>query len=152
MSIAMPQVHAGPHEKRAETAQAPIHGPNIISFPVENNTRDYLSHQEPLAAGNTFHGSARHDSFHQDRQGEVHGLENCTPLEVFNPDLHGASFLPIDSFDMSLSPTMMSRLDEQAFDELFHSGDGTDYDIDETCIRGNTNDLNTENFLEKTPE
>ncbi|OBR05849.1 hypothetical protein CH63R_09969 [Colletotrichum higginsianum IMI 349063] len=120
------QAHASLFEKRSEIAPTSVHGSNIISFPVKKASFRYSSRPESSSVVSNFLGDTLLlDSFHNVGKEEIHSSGTFAPQDSFHTEIQAASFLSADSFDMALSPTMFSQLDESALDQLLRQRNDT---------------------------
>ncbi|WQF89571.1 hypothetical protein CDEST_14585 [Colletotrichum destructivum] len=127
------QAHASLLEKRSEIAPTSIHGLKIINFPVKKASFGYSSRPESSSVVSDFLGDALLlDSFHSLGKEEIHSPGIFAPQDSFHPEVQAASFLSADSFDMALSPTMFSQLDESAFDQLLRQRNDTSHETGKT--------------------
>ncbi|KAK1983383.1 hypothetical protein LZ30DRAFT_714555 [Colletotrichum cereale] len=95
-----------------------MHDSDTRSFPAKHNTGGHPPHHGLSIVGSSFNDTQYNNAFISTGQEEIHGIEAFSLQDSVKLDTQKSSIWSAGSFDMTLSPAMLSQLDEQAFDEL----------------------------------
>ncbi|KAK1995329.1 hypothetical protein LX36DRAFT_168930 [Colletotrichum falcatum] len=142
------QAHGTTLDSRPAISQTTMQGFGTPGLSAKSNIGGHPSHNGLSIAGGSFNSNS--NDFLSPEQEEIHGLEAFSLQDPTSPDTHESSIWSADSFDMTLSPAMLSQLDERAFDELFRQVSESNFKADETHLQGKTEGFKDGNTLAKT--
>ncbi|KAK2035393.1 hypothetical protein LX32DRAFT_688700 [Colletotrichum zoysiae] len=142
------QVHATPLESRPVISQRMMDGLDASSFPAKSYIGGPTPDRGLSMVGGSFNETS--NAFLGPEQDEIHGLEVFSLQDSTSMNTHGSSIWSADSFDMTVSPAMLSQFDEQAFDELFRQVSESNFQVEESHVKGKVEGLKDDTTLTKT--
>ncbi|KAK2064950.1 hypothetical protein LY76DRAFT_631620 [Colletotrichum caudatum] len=142
------QAHANPLESPSVISQTMMNGLDASSFPAKSYIGGRTPHHWLPMVGGSFNETC--NAFPSPEQEKIHGLEAFSLQDSTSLDTHGSSIWSADSFDMTVSPAVLSQFDEQAFDELFRQVSESSFEVEESHVKGKVEGLKDDTTLTKT--